>query len=173
MKKYDYIIGIDPDVDKSGFALLHTENKEILDARAINFPRLIEEIKGNNNGLKLVGKSLLVVVEAGWLHGGNWHLHPKDSKSKAAMKGNAVGRNHETGRKLIECLQYYGVEVEEAMPLKKHWHGTDGKITHAELDYFVKGLPRTTNQESRDAVLLAWNHANLPIKVKPISPKAK
>ena len=173
MKKYDYIIGIDPDVDKCGYALLHTENKEILDARAIHFPRLIEEIKGNHNGLKLVGKSLIVVVEAGWMHGGNWHLHPKDSKNKAAMKGNAVGRNHETGRKLIECLRYYDIEVIEQMPLKKCWRGPEGKITHDELSYFVKGLPRTTNQESRDAVLLVWNHANLPIKVKPISSKVK
>ena len=173
MKKYDFIIGIDPDVDKSGFALLNVSEKQITDIRSIEFPRLIEEIKGNNNGFKLIGKTLLVVVEAGWLNSGNWHVNAKDSRQRAAMKGNAVGRNQETGRKIIECLKYYGIEVEEIKPLAKCWHGPDGKITHDELEYFTQGIPHKTNQEARDAALIAWNFANLPIRVKPISAKAK
>lgn len=165
MKKYDFIIGVDPDVDKSGFALLQTESKELLDVRSIYFPQLIEEIRGNNNGFKLMGKTLLVVVEAGWLNSSNWHINSHDTKQQAASKGNAVGRNHETGRKIIECLRYYGIEVEEVKPLSKHWHGREGKITHDELEYFTKGLPRKTNQEARDAALIAWSFANLPIRV--------
>jgi len=108
---------------------------------------------------------LLVVVEAGWLIQSNWHLLHKDSKAVAAAKGNSIGRNHETGRKIVEMCKHYGIEVLEHFPLKKQWKGKDGKITHKELASFT-GLTGTTNQDARDAALLAWVFAGLPIRLK-------
>lgn len=51
-------------------------------------------------------------------------------------------------------------------------HEKDGKITHEELAYFT-GIMGRTNTEMRDAALLAWNHAGLPIRVKPIEGKKR
>lgn len=173
MTKYDFIIGIDPDVDKSGLALLQTNSNKILELKCFKFPELIETVREYDKGAKVMFRKLVVVVEAGWLNSGNWHVNAKDSRQRAAMKGNAVGRNHETGRKIVECLKYYDIEVVEQMPLKKCWHGPDGKITHEELEYFIPDFPSKSNQEARDSALLAWNFANLPIKVKPILAKVK
>jgi hypothetical protein len=54
--------------------------------------------------------------------------------------------------------------VEEVKPLKKCWKGRDGKITHEELARFT-GLMGHTNQDGRDAALLAWVRAGLPIRL--------
>ena len=50
--------------------------------------------------------------------------------------------------------------------MTKHWKGDEGKITHEELSYIVGPLPKRTNQDQRDATILAWWYADLPIKIK-------
>ena len=45
--------------------------------------------------------------------------------------------------------------------------GKDRKITAEELKAFT-GVTGRTNQEGRDAALLAWEYAGLPIKMRPI-----
>jgi len=61
--------------------------------------------------------------------------------------------------------KHYGIEVIEHFPLRKIWKGKDGKITQEELASFT-GLKGRTNQDARDAALLAWSFANLPIRLK-------
>ena len=51
-------------------------------------------------------------------------------------------------------------------PLKKCWRGTGGKITQEELEYMTGKLDRRVSQDARDAALMAWWFAGLPIKVK-------
>lgn len=161
MKQYDYIIGIDPDCDKSGVAILSMKTK-IIDVYTFTFPTLIDFFED----CKALLPNLLVVVEAGWLNETHFHLKSGDSRRVSAAKGNSVGRNHETGRKIVEMAKHYGLEVVEQRPLRKCWKGQNGKITHEELSQFVPGLPSRTNQETRDAVLLAWNYAGFQIRVK-------
>jgi hypothetical protein len=111
---------------------------------------------------------LIVVVEAGWLNKGNWHLIQAESNARAAAKGNSVGRNHETGRKLVEMCEHWGIPHDAIKPLilrvkgRNIWQGKDGKITHEELAAFT-GITGRTNQEERDAMLIAWHYANLPL----------
>ena len=64
-------------------------------------------------------------------------------------------------------LKHHGIEVVERQPLPKTWSGKDRKITHEELAYFAPVPKSRTNPEERDAALLAWNHAALPVRVKP------
>lgn len=154
-------MAIDPDCDKSGVAWLEMIDKSV-SLFSLTFPELVDKLI---NGRGQIPKTL-VVVEAGWLNRSHWHLTKFDSKQKAAAKGNAVGRNHETGRKIVEMARYHGIEVKEQTPLRKVWRGPDGKITHEELSQFIPGLPNRTNQEVRDAALLAWNEAGFPIRVK-------
>lgn len=117
----------------------------------------------------LESNKVVVVIEAGWMNSSNWHLGRYDSKSVAAAKGNSVGRNHETARKIAEMARvYYGLEVVEIRPLKKCWSGKDGKITQEEISQFIPDFPKRSNQEERDAMLIAWNYAGFPIRIKPI-----
>lgn len=163
-KQYNNIIGIDPDVDKSGVAYLRTATRQ-LEAATLTFPELLDYLLHAKKVRDEQNETLIVVVEAGWLIKTNWHLKGKDSKRVASAKGNSAGRNHEVGRKIVEMCKHYGLEVKEQYPLKKYWKGSDGKITHEELKAFT-GLMGRTNQESRDAALLAWNHAGFPIRLK-------
>lgn len=168
MKKYDYIIAIDPDVDKSGVATLRTSDRHIV-CEVLTFPHLIECMPFWKKMSEQ--EEIILLVEASWSSTNHWHISPYDSKAAAAAKGNAVGRCHEVGRKIIEMAKHYGLRVEEVNPLKKCWKGRDGKISHEELSYFIPGLPGKSNQEMRDAALICWNYAGYPIRVRPIARK--
>lgn len=173
MKRYDYIVGIDPDSDKSGVATIRTSDR-LIEVSVKPFPNLMQYFRYLRDVITNHNSSVLIVVEAGWLNESNWHLGKYDSKALAAAKGKAVGRNHETGRKIAEMARdYYGLEVEEVRPLKKCWKGPEGKITHEEISFFIPGLPKRTNQEMRDAALISWNRAGIPIRVLIKTPSAK
>lgn len=172
MSKYDYIVGIDPDCEKSGVAILNIEKKSMAETHCISFPNLMDLLITLHSNMTSK-PSLLVVVEAGWLNETHFHLKSGDSRRVSAAKGNSVGRNHETGRKIVEMAKHYGLEVVEQRPLRKCWKGQDGKITHNELKQFVPGLPSRTNQEVRDAALIAWNHAGFPIRIQSNKSKSR
>lgn len=97
-------------------------------------------------------------------------------KQAGLEKGEHVGRNQETGRKIVEMLRHYGIQVMEQSPLRKCWQGKDGKITHEELKRLcqMSGIefnrPRS-NQEERDSALLAITCSGLPIKYKVVESK--
>lgn len=161
MKQYDNIIAIDPDVSRSGVALLKPATG-LLEVSNLTFPQVIDYLQqaNRNNG----AETLIVLVEASWLIQGNWHLSSWERRQRAASKGYDVGRNHETGRKIAEMCRHLGIEVLEHAPLRKCWRGRDGKITHEELVSFT-GIKGRTNQDARDAALLAWVFSGLPIRV--------
>lgn len=162
LRKIDCIIGIDPDCEKSGLAILYHHDRKLL-IGSYHFPKLIDVVREFNNAYNLV-----VVVEAGWIRQAHWHLTANDTKRSAASKGNAVGRNHETGRKIVEMLKHYHINVVEQPPYNKIWKGSDRKITHKELVELLDNnnfayLFKKTNQEERDAVLLALGYSNIPL----------
>lgn len=146
----DIIIGIDPDVDKSGIALLDNHTKA-MEVAALQFPQLIERLRAE----KMQHSDIIVLIEAGWLNQSNWHLTRGMTIQKAAQIGNATGRNHETGRKIAEMCGFYKVPYKLIKPLKKVWRGADGKISAAEFSR-ITGCKARTNQEMRDAGLIAW-----------------
>lgn len=164
MKKYDVVIGIDPDVDESGVAFLIVESR-ILEVYRLTFAYLLDYLQEIGDVLMREGKSVVVVVEAGWLNKAHWHVGRGGSAARSAAIGNHTGRNHEVGRKIVEMCRHYGIEVVEQPPLRKMWKGRDGKITHEELQHFT-GITGKTNQETRDAALIAWEYAGLPIRIK-------
>ena len=112
-------------------------------------------------------QSVRVVIEAGWLNQSNWHLTARDTRAAAAAKGNHAGRNHEVDRKIAEMCDHWQIPYELVKPLALRvrgfhlWKGKDGKITHDELAAFT-GIMGRTNQEGRDAALLAWTWAGFP-----------
>lgn len=149
-------IGIDPDTEKSGYALYIAKDK-IMDCAAFSFAELYGMILAVKEQEDLNGNDVIVVVEAGWLNKSNWHITFKDNAWLAAAKGIAVGRNQQVGKCLVELLRAENIQVIEQKPLRKIWR--KGKISHAELSKLVKLNQKRTNQEMRDAALLAYNES--------------
>lgn len=156
--KPDIIIGIDPDVDKSGVGVVSRSGS--VEVFSFSFPELIEFLRRSAD----LKERTVIVVEASWKISTNWHTQRGESVRTAARKGKDAGRCHEVGRKIVECARYYGLDVKEQLPLKKIWKGKDGKITHEEISAFIH-MGARSNQETRDAALLAWNEAGFPIRI--------
>ena len=165
MKKEGFIISIDPDVEKSGFAVLDCSKGLFLEVEAYTFSKILERFAVLSTS-EMSLKGLTIVIEDSDVST-NWHVNPRDNKATAAAKGRSVGMCHATARHLKECAEAYGLEVVQMKPLRKCWKGRDGKITHAEAAYFMRGLPKQTNQEMRDSCLLCYAYADFPIRVKP------
>lgn len=169
-KEYDIIIGIDPDVKRSGVAVLDMKTGNML-MYSMSFPELIRWLQEQDEAMCEDTKRRLVVVEASWKAQTNWHGRNGDSRRVSAKKGYDVGCNHETGRKIVEMAQSTLLEVKEKYPLRKIWKGPDGKITHGELvslldgSLIAYGFTRT-NQEERDAALLALDASGMPMRMK-------
>jgi hypothetical protein len=164
--KPDVIIAIDPDVKLNGYAELHTDTR-IMHVKGLSFPVLMDILRDVPATLKDGGgfANVIVYVEAGYLNRPHWHLKDKDSKRVVSAKGNAVGRNHEVARLIVQMAKHYGCNVEEVYPLKKCWKGKDGKITQEEIEQ-ITGMKGRTNQEMRDAALIAWVKSGLPMRMK-------
>ena len=164
------MIGIDPDVEKNGVAYLDCRTKE-LKITSMTFPDLLDYIRYVMRKAEVTETNVHFVIEAGWLNKSNWHLSPKDTKQIAAAKGNAAGRNHEVGRKIEEMCIHWNVSHELMKPLALKvggvnlWKSKDGKITHDELAAFT-GITGKTNQEGRDAALIAWTWAGFSVKMR-------
>ncbi|MBR8725513.1 hypothetical protein ACTMKN_11015 [Bacteroides pyogenes] len=160
--KYDNIIAIDPDREKSGVAFLKPSIRQI-EVSNLAFPALLDYLQYAKEKAGVAKETLVVVVEAGWMvRKSNFH---EAQGCRAEKIAKDVGANHEAGRKIIEMCKHYRIEVVQHPPLIKCWKGKDRKITHEELVSFT-GLIGRTNQDARDAALLAWSFANLPIRVK-------
>lgn len=163
-------IAIDPDVDKSGIGIVAIDTNGVIAAHYTSeeLPEIAERVKAEIDSRP--GLPYKVYVEAGWLNQGNYHLNPRDTKAVAAAKGRQAGRNHQVGLDIIALLRHVGIKAEEARPLIKCWKGKDRKITHDELDAILRNghaggmLRGRSNQEERDALLLAWEKSGLPIK---------
>ena len=170
--KPDHIIAIDPDTNKNGVAVLNMRTR-IIELHSLNFIELSAFLKSCSTTLE---GGIIVLVEAGWLIKHHWHLKSGDNARVAAAKGNSAGRNHEVGRKIAEMARYCNLTTIEQLPLSKTfrvgrkryniWKGPAGKITHEEFCE-ITGYAGRTNQETRDAGLIAWQMAGFPIIIKP------
>lgn len=162
----DVYIGIDPDAEKSGVGVVKRATREV-DVKQLAFASLVAFIRLQQHRAEVQGKTIMVIVEGGWLIHGNWHIPFRCSTAKAAAIGRSVGMNHQTGLLLVEILKAEGIPVQVQRPLRKMWQGADGKITSAELAEITgkDKLPRC-NQEGRDALLIAWVASGLPVRVR-------
>ena len=167
MSKYDIVIGIDPDIDKSGYVVVDAKSGKVTTATTWEIAKLYGVLAADKEYCTRVGLKLLVVVEAAYLGSHhNWHLGGRYvSPAAAAAIGYDTGRNHEVGRSIVEFCRYMEIDVIPQKPLRKCWKGKDGKITHEEITKITKWDKARSNQEVRDALLLAWTHTKLPMKL--------
>lgn len=137
MKKV--FIGIDPDVDKSGFAF--TDGK-MTTLQNLMFFQLFETLIDYQKRYKDL---ITVYIECGFLNKGNWHK-TTGGNSVNAQIGQRTGANHETAKKIVEMCEYLGINHEKVKP-------TRSKV-NAELFKQVTKIGLRTNQEQRDAYML-------------------
>lgn len=154
-----YVIGIDPDCDKNGYAVVNVDCKEVVCAGTCEFPVLFDILD-----IWRSAGELIVYVEGGWLKQGNWHLLGRMSAAKAAAIGRSVGMNHQTGILIEQMAKRQGYKVFVVKPFNKFWKGSGHKITADEIKE-ITGYEKRTNQDTRDAILLAWVCAGLPVKI--------
>lgn len=158
----DVIIAIDPDVKASGVAVLDIPKRSV-ETRAMPFPELLEMLRD----VSLWSVPCRVIVEGGWLVAKSNYHYARGKGGERIAKN--VGANHETGRKIVEMLEHWGIEHEVVHPLKKCWRGREGKITLAELNSLLRGMGiremGRCNQDMRDAVLIALTYSGLPMRM--------
>lgn len=172
MSKPRYILGIDPDVDRTGVALVDCEGRRLEYAGALTFADCVKYLDGIT--AMYPSEDVKVVIEdsdtsTNWHCGGiifDKRLAMDQKVRKAAAIGRSAGLCHATARHLREYAESCGLRVVMQRPLKKCWKGKDKKITQAEAAQFMPGLPKKCNQEVRDAALISWCAAELPIILK-------
>lgn len=158
MKKYDNIIGIDPDSKKNGVAFVEVKTKK-LEVASLNFWQTYDYLKWVKEQEKKCGESVLVVVEHSSYTAHNWHMRGGTNRAVSSRMGYDVGRCHRTGELIEEMCDNLGLEYKQQAPLTKIWKGQDRKITHEEIVRITGLIAKRTNQEERDAILLAWTAA--------------
>ncbi|MFW6550097.1 hypothetical protein ACOCI4_01895 [Acinetobacter baumannii] len=139
-KEAQIIIGIDPDLEKSGVAVL---KDGLLRLDNMRFYDLTQYFEVNKDQIKKV------VIEAGWLNKKS-NLHGRIGQSKHAGERIAknVGENHATGKLLVEMAESLGLTVVLVKPTKS-------KKNSEEFNR-ITGWQGRTNQEQRDAGMLIW-----------------
>jgi len=147
------IMGIDPDVEKNGIAFWDVNQGKLI-LNNWRFPILMERMQ--TRAMKAaVGR---IRVEAGWLNKpSNWHklkvkpTTPQADKIKIFEKiSQKVGRNHQTGILIVECLRHFGYNVEEVKPIGKVWDSHEKFVRATGYD------GKRSNQETRDAAALVY-----------------
>lgn len=163
-------VGIDPDTAKSGIAVLRLDPVG-LELAALPFPELLDRLLSLRDSVVIRGGGrLAVVIEAGWMNAKSNFHGPSGRRGERIAKN--VGANHETGRKIAEMCRHWGIPCRETAPLplrmggRSLWSGAGGKITHGELVAATGIALGSSNQEERDAALLAWSAAGLPLRMK-------
>ena len=134
------IIGIDPDLEKSGVAVLKDGSLRLDNMRFYDLTKYFEV---NKDQIKKV------VIEAGWMNKKS-NLHNRIGQSKRAGERIAknVGENHATGKLLVEMAESLGLAVVLVRPTKT-------KKNSEEFNR-ITGWQGRTNQEQRDAGMLIW-----------------
>ena len=166
----DFIIGIDPDSDESGYAVLDRRKRSI-ELCTFSITDLVMR-------LMLLTKNktpVLIVIEDVWTNSANWHITKGQTPAAIAKTGYNLGMCARTGRAIYEFACALGFPTYVQRPLAKHWKHSTGKISHAELVDHLEKLRVTTepprfrqsNQEERDAALLALHHIATRIPTTP------
>ena len=133
------IIGIDPDLEKSGVAILGSS----LELKNLSFSETVDLFRTEQQQIKKV------VIEVGWLNTkANFHTRVGQRKSVGERIAKNVGENHATGKLLVEMAKSLNLSVMEIRPTK-------AKKNSKQFNQMTGWVGRT-NQEQRDAAMLIF-----------------
>ena len=172
------LVGIDPDTKASGWAVIDLSDRTV-HLETISFLRVLDQLNFFADLCRLNEYrgdkecAYRFVVEDIWTVAHNWHASARDNRQTISKKGYHIGRCSMVGQLIYEAIGAHFFPRIAQPPLRKVWRGADGKITHLELLELCEKhdliLPpskqKQTNQEERDALLLALHNISTPIKL--------
>ncbi len=140
------LIGIDPDLEASGFAVI-TEDK--CERKTLVTNKGMAELIETLIQYHAIGP-VMVYIEAGWL---NVKSNFRQTRSKTLGESIArkVGENHGVGKIIASVCEYYKIPYELIRP-SQH---TMSKLKAPEFKK-ITGYFETTNQDGRDALMLIF-----------------
>lgn len=137
------IVGIDPDLEKSGVAVIE-HGVQGIRVKTAPFHEIVTHLTSVKEHVKAV------YIEAGWLNRrSNWHK--ASTTSKACKIAKNVGENHAAGKLLAKSLESVGIKVILVRP-------SNTKLK-AEQFQRLTNIKARLNQDQRDAVMLIWGMA--------------
>ena len=153
----ELIIGIDPDVEKSGVAIWCDGWVGI---EVLSFFDLYDRLPQYKKDY-----DLKVIIEASWLnkkvnyHGGKGGAGQKPAHSVGTGQkiAHSVGRNHVIGQLLDQMCKKLGIETILVRPTRK-------KLDQHQFNE-VTGHKGRTNPEKRDAAMLVWRYIHPEVRV--------
>lgn len=132
------LVGIDPDVKASGFAIWDTRAGKFLELAALDFFTICEKIKdAGANGAK-------IVIEAGWLNKRS-NFHGGKSQIIGERIAKNVGENHKVGKLFVEFCEKNGLDYALYKP---HLKKTDKVLFNKYFNLKIH------NQDIIDAAML-------------------
>jgi hypothetical protein len=149
MSKVKILIGIDPDTEKSGFALIDKENPSVIELRNLTFFELFSTLSEIKNSFQTVYFDVEIYIECGFLNQGNRHKVFGGSLSLNSKIGERIGANHEVAKKICEMCDFLQLKYHKIKP-------TRSKIKDNNIFKKITGFEKRTNQEQRDALMLIW-----------------
>lgn len=139
------LIGIDPDTDKSGFALKNGKKVQLKNLKFFELFRMLYFVK---NTPEYSGYEVMVYIECGFLNGGNRHFKAAASTAFNGKISERVGANHEIGKKICEMCEFLELPFTQVRPTKSK--------TDSNFFKQITKIKDQTNQEQRDAMMLIW-----------------
>ena len=138
-------IGIDPDVDKSGFAVWNKPAQKFESIEALGLAEIMSFFQVMKISIEIV------VIEAGYMNKGNRHTFKGQTVAAAAKTGENVGRNHQRGMDIVEILEWMRIPYRLQKPITPNKWKDDAA-------YFktITGWHGKTNPEKRDAAMLVY-----------------
>ena len=147
-RKHDIVIGIDPDLEKNGVAML--VEGELMSLQNLPFMKLMEYCQHEEWLSANSGSSLVFVVEDVEYNKPvfNRRLSPKQNLKVAQNVGMVKG----VARMIVQFLEASDMRYIKVPPLKGHL-----KKAKNDRQYFnqLTGWQKSSNQDNRDAALLA------------------
>jgi len=143
--KKKVFIGIDPDTEKSGYAV---KCGKVFNLYNLTFFELYEKLKSTKENSSEANIPIEVHIECGFLNGGNRHQNNSLSNAYNSKIGERIGANHETAKKICEMCEFLELEYKQIRPTRSK--------TNSAFFQQVTGYDKRTNQEQRDALMLVW-----------------
>ncbi len=137
-----FYLGIDPDVEASGFAVYSKQDKKLVLVKSLRFFELYETLI--QYSLIAMKAPTIAHIEGAWLkEKSNWHF---DNQRKGVGENIAkkVGANHQVGKLLVEACIKHDLSFIVREPRKPIFENAD---------YFKKVTKwhEQTNKDSRSA----------------------
>lgn len=160
MKVTTLIVGIDPDLVKSGYAVWSKKEKRIIEYGTYSLPEMIEQRVKPLIATHGIDK-VKFLVEAGWINvKSNFRLVGVKSEMSDKVSKD-VGQNQGTGKQIVAYLEYLGCNVSIVKPTLKGGDKKGSSYTPQGKRNFEKTYGFKVgqiNDEERDAIAVCYGY---------------